>query len=301
MITNIKDLPNNIMGIYILKYDNNKVYIGQAGNIKARAYEHNNKQIQPCDIALKKHNAIISILEEVNDINLLEEKEIFYISKYNATNKNLGYNILLGGNASGKKGVENKNAMFSQQELDNIIDLLINHTELSILEIAQLYQVNQRTILNISKGYTYINPEFTYPLRQNNHDSMKKNKIEDYFITTETLIKLKEDLYYRWDLSIETDLTQKYNIPLKIIRDINNGRKFENIGNYNYPIRKKNIRNYNNFTQEDIINILDLLKNTKKSMTDIGNLYNINRYTVAKINEGKTYIIKNYNYPARKK
>lgn len=301
MITNIKELPNNIMGIYIIKYDNNKIYIGQAGNIKARAYEHNSKQRYPCDVALKKHNATISILEEVQDINLLEEKEIYYISQYNATNKDIGYNILDGGNASGKRGIENQNAMFSQEELDNIIDLLINHTELSLLDIAKIYNVDQVTILRISKGYSYINPELTYPLRENNHDSMRKDKVEDYFLTEETLIELKDDLYYRWDLSIETDLVKKYNIPLRVIRDINNGRKFENIGNYNYPIRQKNIRNNNNFKYEDILNILNLLKNSKKSMTDIGNLYHINRCTVAKINEGKTYIIKDYNYPARKK
>jgi hypothetical protein len=53
------------------------------------------------------------ILEEINDITLLEEKEIEYIALYKATNKDIGYNILNGGNASGKCGIENQNAMFS--------------------------------------------------------------------------------------------------------------------------------------------------------------------------------------------
>ena len=123
--------------------------------------------------------------------------------------------------------------------------------------------------------------------------------MEDYFSNVQDLISLKEDLLYRWDLEIEKDLIQKYNIPLKLLRDINNGRKFENIGNYSYPIRDKNIRNNNNFSQQDILNILSDLKSTKDSMTNIGLKYNVHRNTISKINKGEAYIIKDYVYPAR--
>ena len=34
----------------------------------------------------------------------------------------------------------------------------------------------------------------------------------DYFNSEEELLKLKEDLYYRWDLEIETDLIKKYRL-----------------------------------------------------------------------------------------
>ena len=110
MITNINDIPKNISGIYLLTYDNNKIYIGQAINIKERALEHNSKKREVCDKALKKHNAILTILEEIKDVTLLEDIEKLYIKKYQATNKEIGYNILEGGNASGKRGVENRNA-----------------------------------------------------------------------------------------------------------------------------------------------------------------------------------------------
>ena len=300
MIININEIPKNISGIYKINYSNGKIYIGQALNIYSRALEHNSKDQYPCDKALKKYQAKLIILEEINDITLLEEKEIEYIALYKATNKDIGYNILNGGNASGKCGIENQNAMFSQEQLNEIIDLLLNHTELSIKDIANKYSVDQNTILRISKGYSYVNPKLSYPLRLNNHDSVKKNNVEDYFIATELLLELKEDLLYRWDLTIENDLIKKYKIPLRILRDINNGRKFNEIGNYNYPIRKKNIRNNNNLKQEDIINILNLLKNSKMSMTDIGKIYCLNRNTISNINQGTAYIIKDYNYPARK-
>lgn len=298
MINNI-DNSLKIPGIYKINYDNGKIYIGQALNIWVRANEHNQKNKQVCDQALKKHSATIEILEKVMDITQLDIIESKWIKYYDATNKNIGYNILKDGNASCKNGVENCNAVFNKEQLDEIVDLLINNTKLSYKDIASIYNVNKDTILKISKGYTYYNPKLSYPLREYNHDSNIKDEIDDYFKNTQELLQLKDDLYYRWDLTIENDLIKKYNIPLKILRDINQGRIFQDIGNYKYPIRGKNIRNNNNFSQTDILNILNDLKNTSKSMTEIGLKYNIHRDSVSKINKGYSYIIKDYQYPAR--
>ena len=298
MITNI-DENLKVCGIYKLNYDNGKIYIGQALSIYSRAIEHNSKNIQICDQALKKHQASIEVLEIVNDILQLENVENKWINYYNATDKNIGYNILNQGNASGKRGTENCNASFNKDQLNEIVNLLINETKLSYKDIANLYSVDQTTILRISQGYSYFNPNLNYPLRKNNHDAMKKDSIVDYFQNEEELLQLKDDLLYRWDLEIENDLAKQYNIPIKIIRSINQGHLFENIGDYKYPIRNKNIRNNQNFTIDDVLNILSDLRNTTKSMSDIGNEYNIHRNTVSKINRGEAYIIKNYEYPAR--
>ena len=252
-----------------------------------------------CDKALKKHSATVEILEIVSDILLLDEIESKWINYYNATNKEIGYNILKDGNASGKRGIDNCNAIFNQTQLDEIIDLLINNTKLSYKDIAKLYGVSQDTILRISLGYSYFNSNLYYPLRKNNHDAARKDEVLDYFENEEKLLELKEDLCYRWDLKIENDLVEKYNIPLKILRKINQGDIFQDIGNYKYPIRNKNVRNNHNFTTNDVINILTDLRNTSQSMSDIGIKYNIHRNTVSKINKGESYIIKNYDYPAR--
>ena len=298
MITNI-DENLKVCGIYKLNYDNGKIYIGQALSIYSRAIEHNSKNIQICDQALKKHQASIEVLEIVNDILQLDNVENKWINYYNATDKNIGYNILNQGNASGKRGTENCNASFNKDQLNEIVNLLINETKLSYKDIANLYSVDQTTILRISQGYSYFNPNLNYPLRKNNHDAMKKDSIVDYFQNEEELLQLKDDLLYRWDLEIENDLAKQYNIPIKIIRSINQGHLFENIGDYKYPIRNKNIRNNQNFTIDDVLNILSDLRNTTKSMSDIGNEYNIHRNTVSKIKKGEAYIIKNYDYPAR--
>ena len=298
MITNINE-NLKVCGVYKINYDNGKIYIGQALSIWSRANEHNSKNIQLCDKALKKHSATIEILEEVSDVLQLDNIESKWIEYYDATNKEIGYNILKDGNVSGKRSIENCNAVFNQEQLNEVVNLLINNTKLSYKDIASIYNVSQDTILNISKGYTYFNPDLSYPLRKYNHDSNKKNEITDYFKNEKDLLALKDDLYYRWDLSIETDLINKYNIPLKIIRDINQGRLFDDFGDYTYPIRNKNIRNNQNFTIENVLNILSDLRNTSKSMSEIGIKYNIHRDTVSKINKGKSYIIKNYDYPAR--
>ena len=149
MITNIDD-KLKVCGIYKINYDNGKIYIGQALSIWSRANEHNSKNIQVCDRALKKHSATIEILEIVSDILLLDTVENKWINYYNATDKTIGYNILKNGNVSGKRGVENCNAVFNKSQIDEIVDLLIHNTKLSYKDIANLYSVSQDTILNIS-------------------------------------------------------------------------------------------------------------------------------------------------------
>lgn len=296
MITNIKELSNN-SGIYKINYENGKIYIGQAQNIRKRANEHNSKNKYPCDKALKKYDAVLEILQENIPLEKLDSAETYWINYYNACNKDIGYNIFKEGNVSGKRGIDNAQAIFNQETLDEVIDLLINHTELSLIDIANKYGVNKETIGRISLGKSYRQDNLQYPLRNNDHSSQRKNFF-DYFKNEEDIIKLKEDLYYSWNLSIEEDLAKKYNIPLKLLHKINQGKEYKEIGEYEYPIRRKN-SNRNNLSIEETKEILYLLQNTKKSMKDIGEKYNIHRDTVSKINKGITNPIKNYHYPAR--
>ena len=81
-------------------------------------------------------------LEIVNDILQLDTIENKWIDYYNATDKNIGYNILKQGNASGKRGVENCNSAFNENQLNEIINLLLNETKLSYKDIANLYNVD---------------------------------------------------------------------------------------------------------------------------------------------------------------
>ena len=310
-VVNLKDLKNQkIAGIYKLDYPNGKVYIGQSQNIYKRINEHNSYSfaghgscpLQLCEKAIQKYGRIttFTILEEVQDVSELDDKEAYWIQYYDSTNRDKGYNIASGGNVSGKRGIEHPNAAFTEQTLSQVIDLLINHTELSYIDIANLYGVEQNTIYRISAGFSYVNPKLQYPLRKNCHDYAIKNDVLDYFNSQEQLLQLKEDIKYRWDLSLEKDLTEKYNLPKNIVREINHGDKFKEYGDYTYPIRNKNVRNSKNLTIDDVKNILKELRETNITMTDIGIKYNFGRNAIAKINKGETYLIKDYDYPARK-
>ena len=311
---NINEIKNKtIAGIYKINYPNGKSYIGQAKNIYTRLVEHNNyakyghgtRELLLCEKKMKEYNFYIEdfdLLETVDNLNLLDEKEIYWIDYYNTYIKNgQGYNLTRGGNASGKRGYENHFASLDKEKLDEVIDLLINHLEFSQEEIAKKYNVGIGTINAINMGKRYINLNLKYPLRDGKQRQFsQKNNVLDYFKSEKDLISLKEDLLYRWDLTIEQDLKEKYNVPLKILRDINNGRKFEDIGCFTYPIRTKNIRNINNFSLNDITNILNRLSNTTDSISQIAKDYNVTRNLIYKINKGQSYVIKDFIYPARK-
>lgn len=96
-------LPQN-PGIYQLICKNtNKYYIGKALNIRDRMYGHKSgwkhcKSTSILNRAIKKYgweNFEIKILVEYKQIedNVLLEIEEYYIKKYDATNRDVGYNI----------------------------------------------------------------------------------------------------------------------------------------------------------------------------------------------------------------
>lgn len=126
MIIQVKDLLPHMCGIYKLNYPNGKIYIGLSRDIRRRMYEHNNtKRLQnhfqsPCDLAILKYGPFteIEILEFVNE-DKLSEREQYWINFYNSTDKNIGYNLTIGG----EKGINGENcswAVFSNEEVLDI-------------------------------------------------------------------------------------------------------------------------------------------------------------------------------------
>lgn len=301
-----------ISGIYLIQYPNNKVYIGQAQNIRARILEHNcrarngkrgdGRQLQLCDQKIQQYMPQgikeYFVLERC-DKEFLDDKEKYWIDFYGALDKQKGYNFLDKGDVSGRRGVEHTNASLDQAQLDTLVDFLINRLDLSYKDISEQLNISLSVVQNVCWGNRYINDNLQYPLRKNNHSFAKKESVLDYFNSEELLLSLKEDLKSSWWLSIEVDLVKKYNIPLDILRDINHGRRFQNVGNYSYPIRTIGIRNKNSLTQDDVLAILNKLRTTQLSMTQIGKIYGLHRDTISKINLGRTYPILNYDYPAR--
>lgn len=291
----INDIKNQIVcGIYKIDFPNGKSYIGQSVNIYKRIQEHNQKHRQLVDKAIDKYGKIKDfVLLEMCQPEELDIREKYWIKYYQTNNKEKGYNLTQGGDCSNQRGIKNSNSKFSKKDLEDIYQLLIYHPQISCIDIAKKYNVNQNVISNINTGKRYANIDYTYPLRSNKKIFATRENIYKDFQNNELnnlIIDLKNNKQTIEGLSI------KYKISIQMVREINQGRLFFQ-ENQIYPIREKNQFDRKNL---DIIKILDELKNTKKSMTVIGQENGIGRALVAKINKGQKYHISDYNYPARK-
>lgn len=128
MIMKVSDLEPNMMVIYKINYPNGKSYIGQSTNLKRRIYEHNyrrepNRKIQECDLAIDEFGPIteIEILEFINDVTLLEERERYWINYYNTyLDKEKGYNETPGGGCLGLPAENSPRAKLSNNEVYSI-------------------------------------------------------------------------------------------------------------------------------------------------------------------------------------
>ena len=158
-----------MIGIYkITNLINGKSYIGQSTNIQKRFSAHKSVAFNPNDSnynyplyrAIRKYgieNFSFEVIEEC-DVSELNNKEIYYISKYNTYGK-LGYNQDKGGNY----------ASHYLKLSDELVDMIIQRLKTSLDnsdDIGKDFGVTGRTIRSINSGeYGYKNSE-TYPIRE---------------------------------------------------------------------------------------------------------------------------------------
>lgn len=88
---------------------NNRVYIGQTiGTLDKRFQRHclksSNSFISKAIRKYGKHNFLVEKLETCISRNHLDDREIYWISYYNSTDRNLGYNRTVGGQNGGLAG-----------------------------------------------------------------------------------------------------------------------------------------------------------------------------------------------------
>ena len=155
-----------MIGIYkFTNKINNKSYIGQSVNINRRYKEHKNIYrentiFHDALIEFGFSNFIFTIVEECK-INELNDKEIYYIKKYNTLFPN-GYNV-----SSGGSNGAHPNKIKHIKDIDEIINLL-KTTNMSNLDIGKLYGVSDQTISDINCGRIWFNKDIKYPIRKKN-------------------------------------------------------------------------------------------------------------------------------------
>lgn len=80
------------------------------------------------------------------------------------------------------------------------------------------------------------------------------------------------------------EIAKKYNLSRSYISDINNGRCLR-VETEKYPLQQTRI------TQEEYLNIIDMIKNTSYSLREIARYFNRDKETIRKVNDGKTKIV----------
>lgn len=167
-----------MVGIYkITNLINKKNYIGQSINIETRWKAHRSRPFQkncsqynsPLYRAIRKYglkNFSFEVIEECLKEEL-NDKEIYYIKKYNSNDLNFGYNLTAGGNNT-------SNNKLSSQDILLIYKLLFSTTKTEE-QIAKDFNVSQRTISGINLGEYYVQTGFSYPIRKKSKSKAKIN------------------------------------------------------------------------------------------------------------------------------
>lgn len=155
-----------MIGIYkITNQCNGKIYIGQSKDIEERWKEHKRKmqvrntQLYQAMRLFGVENFNFEVIEECS-LDQLNEKEKFYIHKYDSLNN--GYNMSI---------IENKQHKINWEVVNQIIKDL-KETDLKGEDIAEKYQVSDCLISQINHGKMWHINEQVYPIRQKE----KKNK-----------------------------------------------------------------------------------------------------------------------------
>lgn len=221
-----------ILEKYIYKIENkvnSKVYIGQTNDYAKRfqthksllrGNKHENVHLQG---AWNKYGedvfdfSVIDCGENYNDL----ERE--YISTYQSTNPNYGYNVAEGGeNPPVYRGEEHFNAKLSLDEVHTIKDMLIKQIDKD--KIVQKFQLNSSTVNRINNGELWYEEDYSYPLGI--YGELPQSLI------LLVISDLKNTKLY------QKEIAKKYGISRTEVTAINNGsNQNTKIDGENYPIR----------------------------------------------------------------
>lgn len=214
---------------------NQKKYIGQTINPQQRynAHKSNYKNIKNKEYDSLLHRAFRKygfdnftyeiLVKDINDINILNELEIYYIKYFNTKTPN-GYNVEIGGkNSSKPKTLEHKKkeiwgqAKLNEKEVIELRKAYANkESPTKIYNEKYKDRIHYNSFLNIWSGrrYSLIMPEV---FEKGRHTKLTKEIVK----------KIREERE-KTNLSYDK-LAQKYNISKSTVADIITKRTWKNV------------------------------------------------------------------------
>lgn len=239
---------------------------------------------------------IIALLKSSNS-TMKEIGDKFRCSMYTISDINLG-------NTCFQKDIEypiRKNRItqkYNQDNLDTVISLL-KDTEYSFLKISEITNTAFSYVQDVNRGK--INGNYhgeNIPIRKYKYD--KSN------MTRELAMQIIE--YLEKDYSAE-QISDIVGVPSYTVGQINRGKMAicKDILE-EYPIQKRPHRNKEipkkrlaKLTSNDVYDIVNLLLNTSLSLEEISRRYSVDRVTIDRINQKKTWkkLLSEYAAPIR--
>ncbi|MDD5901719.1 MAG: GIY-YIG nuclease family protein [Lachnospiraceae bacterium] len=259
---------------------NGKQYVGQSKNPTERFKEH----LRTND-NLPIHKAISKYGKENFKLNILEyktieynEREKYWIKQLNTLVPN-GYNVTEGGEGYPHyKGCNMYNSAINENDLFDIFNELLN-PKLTISDIAQKHRVRESVIYSINYGTSYMQDNYTYPIRD-------KNFVNRYIL----------NLLLTQQYTID-EISDLVCLSKSTVKAINNGSRYRQ-HNISYPILDNQY-----VLKEECIRkkIKSLLENEPDiSISQIAKMFNTTKFAINAFNQGNSYHNKLWNYPLRK-
>ena len=233
-----------ICGIYkITNIKNNKIYIGQSVDIKARITRHKNffhpedysYNTIKLELNMPIHKAMKKYGEECFTFDILElcprekldEKEQYWIAYYKSNNRQLGYNVTSGGLGQDFKGGElsftNK---ITKEESDKIKECLKNDMKAKdIIEIIPKATVGM--ISAIKRGESWYDENETYPLN---------SRYGDGKFNSEEVLEIRKK--FSEGMTIK-ELATEYLVGYGIISKLVHGKTYSHLPIYERKVKYK--------------------------------------------------------------
>ena len=275
---------------------NEKKYIGQTINFQRRCRQHINKSNIAIGKAIEKYGEQMFSFEIIEECCLdnLDEREIYWIDKYNTYN-GYGYNCHVGGNAQNGK----HNPMYGMSGEDNPF-YGKNHTK----ETRKQMKKNHADMSGKN------NPWYGHEYKEGEHPSITTNKkmslkiIKDKYEQNLTLKELKN----KYDLAMSTlsgIINGRHWTTQDIVRDefLNNNHQGTN--NMSPKVKSKLSENHADFSgnnhpqsklnKKDGLDIIKKYKNSNITQKELAEEYNVHPCTISEVTNKRHWTTKSLN------